>query len=34
MLMYVAGLGNFHVNQMFWTTAEAKDQGLDPVKHV
>ena len=26
--------GNLHADQMFWTTAEAKGEDLDPVKHV
>ena len=31
---FIDGLGNFHADQMFRTTAEAKSEGLDPVKHV
>ena len=30
---FTGGLGN-RANQMFWTTAEAMDEGLDLVKHV
>ena len=30
--LFPDGLGNLNANQMVWTTAEAKGEGLDPVK--
>ena len=34
MIWFIDGLGNLHADQMFRTSAEAKDERLDPVKPV